>query len=950
MGSHPPEPSQPCTSCPQLTAPYSRTQCQALACGTWGLCPPLAQPHAWIPPSIVGCWPCSPSPPALPSPAPSPPPGTGGLGAARGPHLATPPAQCTVVSHHPPLGRRCSRGGGHSTGPAGRAPGQRGRAPTAAPALAAPGGSQPAAAMPAVHSAALQDGDVEWAAAPSVQPPCCPLHGPLPTLSSHTSTLFLCRSSRSWGPSALPPNCSTSCRCPAAASQSAAWMAMHTPRALQPEAAPCPGAILCQKDSASRWLCRAGMGPELGSCTVPVPCSHRHWVFPGPLSPGRGHILLLATLWLCSSPATEAAGRHRSPGRAGTDQAGFSSIAQRGGCCLGGGSSPSTFFDRIPYPFHQNPVAVLAPLLPPFPFQNPVWSHILLRASRSNLPVLPAGTLGGQGCAPCCCCRGKRVLLMETLSSVLAGTHPAAHGNCCSCTHRSAWLVQGTAWHCTLPHVPLHGVQCHSPPRHSHTGSSAFPLLMRFIHKPHLSESRKSSAAGRGARAAAGLQRVGSKARCCSGAAPGQRSRAGCRIRPEECLIPYCTPSIIFRNSARERHRQTQLRHTRSPKGLSKLQDRGCRSPSKSMRPSLFLSESFMRSSMSSSVTCSPVALRISPSSSMSMNPSAFLWESKGRMRLRSPPRTGANRHCPTHLSKMRKQLASSSSDLPLASSFIWRTIITRNSSKSMVPLPAGRDRDVGQAARSSHPPPPWKLLTILVHLLDDGIQLLFGGVLAQHPHHRAQLLGADVPTTVRIKHVEGSFELCREERSVLGLRQWDGPPVWVRMGPRSPPCSPAIISSLRKARASACWSVCKAWGEKVSSHPMHPCSVSTVPAQGQQHKGLRSSVWRSAKPQPPWRSCKAFDQLSPAARGCSLSEPRPRAATQLSCPKPHAAAHQGSMTQGPPCCLGIPGMQHYFWALLNSPYREQCSAGTCLPWIEFLLEAQAVWGRRGVA
>lgn len=44
----------------------------------------------------------------------------------------------------------------------------------------------------------------------------------------------------------------------------------------------------------------------------------------------------------------------------------------------------------------------------------------------------------------------------------------------------------------------------------------------------------------------------------------------------------------------------------------------------------------------------------------------------------------------PAHLSKMRKHSASSSSLFPFASSFIWRTIMTKNSSKSMVPLPEG--------------------------------------------------------------------------------------------------------------------------------------------------------------------------------------------------------------------------------------------------------------------
>lgn len=44
-----------------------------------------------------------------------------------------------------------------------------------------------------------------------------------------------------------------------------------------------------------------------------------------------------------------------------------------------------------------------------------------------------------------------------------------------------------------------------------------------------------------------------------------------------------------------------------------------------------------------------------------------------------------------TYLSNMRKSSANSSSDFPLLSSFMQRTIITKNSSKSTVPLPAGR-------------------------------------------------------------------------------------------------------------------------------------------------------------------------------------------------------------------------------------------------------------------
>lgn len=57
----------------------------------------------------------------------------------------------------------------------------------------------------------------------------------------------------------------------------------------------------------------------------------------------------------------------------------------------------------------------------------------------------------------------------------------------------------------------------------------------------------------------------------------------------QECLVTYCTPSIIFRNS------------------------------SKSILPSLFLSPSFISSSISSSVMSSPDERRISPSSSPSM-------------------------------------------------------------------------------------------------------------------------------------------------------------------------------------------------------------------------------------------------------------------------------------------------------------------------------------------
>lgn len=50
--------------------------------------------------------------------------------------------------------------------------------------------------------------------------------------------------------------------------------------------------------------------------------------------------------------------------------------------------------------------------------------------------------------------------------------------------------------------------------------------------------------------------------------------------------------------------------------------------------------------------------------------------------------------------------------------------------------------------------------LTVLIDLLDDLIQLLSCWVLAQHPHHGTQLLGADITATVGVKHVEGGLEL----------------------------------------------------------------------------------------------------------------------------------------------------------------------------------------------
>lgn len=56
-----------------------------------------------------------------------------------------------------------------------------------------------------------------------------------------------------------------------------------------------------------------------------------------------------------------------------------------------------------------------------------------------------------------------------------------------------------------------------------------------------------------------------------------------------------------------------------------------------------------------------------------------------------------------------------------------------------------------------------WHPLTVLIDLLDDLIQLLSCRVLAQHPHHGTQLLGADVAAAVGVEHVEGGLELWKK-------------------------------------------------------------------------------------------------------------------------------------------------------------------------------------------
>lgn len=58
--------------------------------------------------------------------------------------------------------------------------------------------------------------------------------------------------------------------------------------------------------------------------------------------------------------------------------------------------------------------------------------------------------------------------------------------------------------------------------------------------------------------------------------------------------------------------------------------------------------------------------------------------------------------------------------------------------------------------------------LTILIHLVNHLLQLLRCGVLAQHPHHLAQLLGADTAIlSTQHKDVKSSLELCIQWQGV---------------------------------------------------------------------------------------------------------------------------------------------------------------------------------------
>lgn len=67
-------------------------------------------------------------------------------------------------------------------------------------------------------------------------------------------------------------------------------------------------------------------------------------------------------------------------------------------------------------------------------------------------------------------------------------------------------------------------------------------------------------------------------------------------------------------------------------------------------------------------------------------------------------------------------------------------------------------------------------LLTILIDLLDDLIQLLSCWILAQHPHHGTQLLGADITATISVEQVKGGFELWGEQEIKTCLSVWNWP------------------------------------------------------------------------------------------------------------------------------------------------------------------------------
>lgn len=65
----------------------------------------------------------------------------------------------------------------------------------------------------------------------------------------------------------------------------------------------------------------------------------------------------------------------------------------------------------------------------------------------------------------------------------------------------------------------------------------------------------------------------------------------------------------------------------------------------------------------------------------------------------------------------MRKRSESSSSDFPLLSSFMHRTIMTKNSSKSTVPLPGGEGGTAIKGQWSEWLALPWTLTLVVFSL-----------------------------------------------------------------------------------------------------------------------------------------------------------------------------------------------------------------------------------------
>ena len=99
---------------------------------------------------------------------------------------------------------------------------------------------------------------------------------------------------------------------------------------------------------------------------------------------------------------------------------------------------------------------------------------------------------------------------------------------------------------------------------------------------------------------------------------------------------------------------------------------------------------------------------------------------------------------------------------------------------------------------------------TVFIHLVNHLLQLLRCRVLAEHPHHLPQLLGADA-AVLRILHedVKGGLELCNstQRETSLCYTTWYGPSsfsfnklfsnVWTKHEVMSLWCSPFFCSSV---------------------------------------------------------------------------------------------------------------------------------------------------------